>query len=142
MSGAIRDTSCHCGAVRLRVKLAQPLNQTSRCDCSFCSHRQGAQITVMIGDLEVFAGEDNLTLYTFGTGTAQHFFCKTCGIYTHHQRRSNPREYGVNIGTIAGVNPRDYDPIPWTDGVKPRARSNLGFGAANDLGKLIKNRLV
>ena len=142
MSGAIRDTSCHCGAVRLRVKLAQPLDQTSRCDCSFCSHRQGAQITVMIGDLEVFAGEDNLTLYTFGTGTAQHFFCKTCGIYTHHQRRSNPREYGVNIGTIAGVNPRDYDPIPWTDGVKPPARSNLGFGAANDLGKLIKNRLV
>ena len=142
MSGAIRDTSCHCGAVRLRVKLAQPLNQTSRCDCSFCSHRQGAQITVMIGDLEVLAGEDNLTLYTFGTGTAQHFFCKTCGIYTHHQRRSNPREYGVNIGTIAGVNPRDYDPIPWTDGVKPPARSNLGFGAANDLGKLIKNRLV
>ena len=117
MSGAIRDTSCHCGAVRLRVKLAQPLNQTSRCDCSFCRRRQGAQITVMIGDLEVFAGEDNLTLYTFGTGTAQHFFCKTCGIYTHHQRRSNPREHGVNIGTIAGVNPRDYDPIPWTDGV-------------------------
>ncbi|MFT5743476.1 MAG: hypothetical protein ACI86S_001544 [Paracoccaceae bacterium] len=117
MSGAIHDTSCHCGAVRLRVKLAQPLNQTSRCDCSFCRRRQAAQITVMVGDLEVLAGEGNLTLYTFGTGTAQHFFCKTCGIYTHHQRRSNPREYGVNIGTIAGVNPRDYDPIPWTDGV-------------------------
>ena len=111
------DTSCHCGAVRLRVKLAHPLSKASRCDCSFCRRRQAANVTVMVGDLEVLQGIDNLTLYTFGTGTAQHFFCKTCGIYTHHQRRSDPRQYGVNIGTINGVNPREYEPIPWADGI-------------------------
>lgn len=114
---AARDTSCHCGAVRLRVKLAQQLSGASRCDCSFCRRRQAANITVMVGDLEILQGAENLTLYTFGTGTAQHFFCKTCGIYTHHQRRSDPRQYGVNIGTIKGVNPRDFEPVPWTDGV-------------------------
>ncbi len=113
----LHDTSCHCGAVRLRVKLAQPLSKAIRCDCSFCRRRQAANVTVMVGDLEVLQGIDNMTLYTFGTGTAQHFFCKTCGIYTHHQRRSDPRQYGVNIGTIKGVNPRDYEPIPWADGI-------------------------
>ena len=55
-------------------------------------------MTVPLGALEIIRGEDNLTLYTWGTHTAQHWFCKTCGTYTHHRRRSNPNEYGVNVG--------------------------------------------
>ena len=35
----------------------------------------------------------------------------------HHRRRSDPSQCGVNLGCIDGVNPRDFDPIPWTDGV-------------------------
>jgi len=42
--------------------------------------------------------------------TAKHYFCKTCGIYTHHQRRSNPNEFGFNIACIEVVNPFDYSP--------------------------------
>ena len=67
--------------------------------------------------LEIVKGADNLTLYTWGTGTAKHHFCSICGIYTHHQRRSNPNEYGVNFGAIDGMNPADHEPIPWEDGV-------------------------
>jgi hypothetical protein len=72
---------------------------------------------VALDDLEIVKGAEALTLYKWGTGTAKHYFCKTCGIYTHHQRRSNPNEYGVNLGALEGVNPRDFDPISWVDGV-------------------------
>lgn len=62
-------------------------------------------------------GQEALTLYQFGTGTAKHWFCRICGIYTHHQRRSNPQEYGVNLACLAGINPRDLGDVPWVDGV-------------------------
>ncbi len=116
MSEELRAT-CHCGAVELRLRLAEPLASAQRCDCSFCRRRQAANVSVAVGDLEVLRGSDHLTLYSFGTHTAQHWFCSVCGIYTHHRRRSDPGRYGVNIGCIDGVNPRDLEPIRWTDGV-------------------------
>ena len=109
--------TCHCGAVELSVKLAEPLTNARRCDCSFCRRRGVPAVTVKVGDLKVIKGAENLTRYTWGTGTAKHHFCKICGIYTHHQRRSNPNEYGVNMGGIDGINPAEYEPIRWDDGV-------------------------
>ena len=49
--------------------------------------------------------------------TAEHYFCSICGIYTHHRRRSDPTQYGINMGALEGVNPREHEPIPWLDGV-------------------------
>lgn len=69
------------------------------------------------GDLEVIRGAENLTLYQWKTNAAQHYFCKTCGIYTHHRRRINAAEFGVNFGALDGINPRDFEPLDWTDGV-------------------------
>ena len=109
--------SCHCGAVVLEVTLAEPLSEASRCDCSFCRRRGAPAATVALPDLKIVKGQDALTVYSFGTNTAKHHFCKICGIYTHHQRRSNPNEYGVNMGGIDGVNPAEFEPIPWHDGV-------------------------
>ena len=116
MSAALKAT-CHCGAVELRVRLTDGLNSIRRCDCSFCRRRQAAAVTAPLDGVEIVKGADNLTLYQFGTNTAKHYFCKTCGIYTHHQRRSNPNEYGVSAANIEGVNPRDYEPIKWNDGI-------------------------
>jgi hypothetical protein len=109
--------TCHCGAVELRVELSDGLNSARRCDCSFCARRGAAAVTAPLDGLTVVRGADKLTLYTWGTGTAKHYFCSVCGIYTHHQRRSNPNEYGVNLGTLEGVNPRDLGNIGWVDGV-------------------------
>ncbi len=109
--------TCHCGAVELRVTLSDGLDTARRCDCSFCRRRGAAAVTVNVGDLDIVKGAENLTRYTFGTNTAKHHFCKICGIYTHHQRRSNPNEYGVNLGGIDGVNPAEHEPIIWNDGV-------------------------
>ncbi len=113
----IRRASCHCGAVVIEAELPQGLASATRCDCSFCRRRGAAAVTAVAATLKVLKGADNLALYTWGTRTAKHYFCKTCGIYTHHRRRSDPAECGVNLGCIDGVNPRDLDDIPWTDGV-------------------------
>lgn len=109
--------TCHCGAVELRVTLSEGLASAHRCDCSFCRRRGAATVSAPLSGLKVIKGADNLTVYQWGTGTAKHYFCKTCGIYTHHQRRSNPNEYGVNLGALGGINPRDLGTIPWVDGV-------------------------
>lgn len=109
--------NCHCGAVEINARLSAPLSQARRCDCSFCRRRGAAMVSARVGDLQIIRGADHLRLYQFNTGTAKHYFCPTCGIYTHHQRRSDPREYGLNLGAIEGVNPRDFEPIGWVDGI-------------------------
>lgn len=113
----ITKATCHCGAVELHLKLPTGLNNPHRCDCSFCRRRAAPNISVPLANLEVVRGADKLSLYTWNTGTARHYFCSVCGIYTHHQRRSHPNEFGVNLGTIEGVNPADHEPIPWEDGI-------------------------
>lgn len=112
-----RRASCHCGAVVIEADLPGGLDTASRCDCSFCRRRGAAAVTAVAATLKVLKGKENLGMYTWGTHTAKHWFCKTCGIYTHHQRRSDPSECGVNLGCIEGVNPRDLGDIPWVDGI-------------------------
>ena len=108
---------CHCGAVVLDITLLDGLNTARRCDCSFCARRGAIAVTAPLDGVTILQGADNLTLYQFLTHTAKHWFCKTCGIYTHHQRRSNPNEYGVNAAILDGINPRNLGPVPWTDGI-------------------------
>ncbi len=117
MTKSAKNVRCHCGKVELKVVLADDLSEARRCDCSYCCRRGTQTASVDRHDLIVEKGLDALTLYSFGTHTAKHYFCKICGIYTHHQRRSDPHQYGVNMGCIEGVNPKDYEPIGWHDGV-------------------------
>jgi hypothetical protein len=67
--------------------------------------------------VRIVKGADVLRLYQFNTRTARHYFCSVCGIYTHHQRRSSPGEYGFNVGCLEGVNPFDIAEVPTNDGV-------------------------
>ncbi len=109
--------SCHCGAVQLRLNLPNGIENPRRCDCSIC-RRKGAIVgSVGLSGIEVLKGQEVLKLYQFNTNTAKHYFCSICGIYTHHQRRSNPHEYGFNIGCLDGVNPFDLGDIITNDGV-------------------------
>ncbi len=113
--GTYRAT-CHCGGVELQLTLPQGLDSPRRCTCSYCSRRGAIAVSVLLEDLEVIRSDD-LRLYTFNTGQAKHYFCGTCGNYTHHQRRSNPYEYGVNAASIEGVKVWELGKVPWADGV-------------------------
>jgi hypothetical protein len=111
------DGRCHCGAVRLSIPWTGEFAKLRRCDCSFCARRSAVVASVKLADLVVTDAGGKLSLYRWGTGTAKHYFCSVCGIYTHHQRRSDPSEYGVNIANFDGVNMRDYRDVAFLDGV-------------------------
>ena len=72
--------------------------------------------SVPLADLTVIRG-GTLKLYQFNTFVAEHWFCGVCGTYTHHRRRSNPGEFGINAGCIDGIDPARLGPIPWMDGI-------------------------
>ena len=111
------NASCHCGSVRFTVRLTDEFNTIRRCSCSYCRMRGAVAVSAQLLDIEFVKGENNLTLYQFNTGTAKHYFCKTCGIYTHHQRRSNPSQFGINVACIDGVSPFDFPEVIVMDGV-------------------------
>lgn len=110
------DGGCHCGAVRFHVRLKGGLGAARRCNCSLCRMRGAVALTCDLPDFEVTQGQDRLSLYRFNTGEAEHFFCSVCGIYTHHKRRSNPNEYGVNAACLDGLSPFDFDEVIVIDG--------------------------
>jgi hypothetical protein len=78
--------------------------------------RGAVAVSAEMGGIRFLQGEDALTSYRFNTGSAQHFFCSHCGIYTHHQRRSNQHQYGVNVACLDGVSPFDFLEVPVLDG--------------------------
>ncbi len=109
--------SCHCGAVVLELDLPDGIVDPRRCDCSMCRRKGAIVATVARDGFKVIQGQSQLRLYQFNTLTAQHHFCGNCGIYTHHQRRSAPDQYGYNVACLEGVNPFDLGPIKTSDGV-------------------------
>ncbi len=108
---------CHCKSVEFELHLEQGIENPRRCDCSFCRMRGAIVASVNLDGIKIIRGEDKLTRYQFNTMTAKHFFCSVCGIYTHHQRRSNPTQYGFNVACLVGVNPYEFLDVPIMDGV-------------------------
>jgi hypothetical protein len=113
----VHRASCHCGAVVLELDLPNGIVDPRRCDCSLCRRKGIVMASVPLSGIRVVKGQEALTLYQFGSHTAKHYFCSHCGIHTHHQRRSDPRQYGYNVACLEGVNPFEIENIPVNDGV-------------------------
>ena len=103
--------ACHCGTVQFHVRLTDGLNTARRCNCSYCRMGGAIAVSAELTDIEILAGKEALTLYQFNTREAKHYFCSKCGIYTHHQRRSNPTQYGINVACLEGVSPFDFEEV-------------------------------
>ncbi len=116
--------TCHCGAVELLLDLPNGIVNPRHCNCSICRRKGAIVASVPLSGLTVIKGQDELTLYQFNTKSAKHYFCSICGIYTHHQRRSNPNEYGYNVGCLEGVDPFLIADVPVLDGVVHPADRN------------------
>ena len=116
--------SCHCGAVVLELDLPDGIVNPRRCNCSMCRRKGAIMASVPLSGLKLVQGHESLRLYQFNTKVAKHYFCGTCGIYTHHQRRSSPNEYGYNVGCLEGIDPFALGEVPTSDGVNhPADRS-------------------
>tara|TARA_B100000029_G_scaffold453742_1_gene479795 strand:- start:2111 stop:2452 length:342 start_codon:yes stop_codon:yes gene_type:complete len=99
--------NCHCKAVELEVDT--DLENIKQCNCSICKRKNAKMNLIPKKSIKIIKGEDNLTTYKFNTKLAEHFFCKTCGIYTHHNRRTDPNGVGINIGCIDEIDPFKYE---------------------------------
>jgi len=96
--------SCHCGAVTFEID--SELSPAVHCNCSLC-RRKGALMTppFKADRLNIFTGKDALSLYQFNTFTAEHYFCRHCGVYTFNRTRKDPAYWRANIGCLDNVDP-------------------------------------
>jgi len=122
--------ACHCGAVQFTVTLTQGLASARRCTCSLCRMRGAVAVTSTPEHFQLTQGADKLATYRFNTGVAEHHFCTVCGIYTHHKRRSNPGQLGINVACLQGVSPFDFAEVIVFDGERhpsddPQHRSRV-----------------
>ncbi len=111
-----RLLTCHCDKVKIEVTFDNGIENIRRCNCSLCRRKGYVMASVPLANLCVIEGHDHLNCYQWNTHVAKHYFCQHCGVYTHHQRRSNPTEYGINIACLAGVDPYAYGQVPIGNG--------------------------
>jgi hypothetical protein len=101
MSEPVRyEGGCHCGAVRFRITVRE--HRATPCNCSICAKKGMINRIVSATDFELLAGEDALVSYRFNTRTAEHRFCRTCGIHPFSRPRSHPGDYDVNLRCLDG----------------------------------------
>ncbi len=91
--------SCHCGAVRFEVEAPARI-KVEDCNCSICRKSAYVHLIVASKHLRILQGKENLSTYTFNTGTAKHMFCKTCGVKSFYVPRSHPTGYSVNVRSL------------------------------------------
>lgn len=91
---------CHCGAVRYEAELSPPPVPALDCNCSVCRMTGFLHIVVPHDRFELISGRDTLIGYRFGTGAAEHLFCRQCGVKSFYQPRSHPDAWSVNANCL------------------------------------------
>ncbi len=61
-------------------------------------------------------GKDYLSSYKWNKFIAEHFFCKECGVYTHHRRRRYPDQISVNFACLDDLDLPEEQNIDLADG--------------------------
>lgn len=91
---------CHCGAVRFTARLPNPPVPALDCNCSICRMTGFMHIVIAHERFELVTGRDALSTYRFGTGAAEHLFCRQCGVKSFYQPRSHPDAWSVNANCL------------------------------------------
>ncbi|MFK7898931.1 MAG: GFA family protein [Myxococcota bacterium] len=111
--------SCHCRSVVFEVHAPSDL-VVYECNCSICSRTGFLHLIVEADCFRILSGESFLTSYKFGTKTADHLFCRKCGVKSFYVPRSHPNGYSVNIRCldreeITSVDTRPFDGQNWEE---------------------------
>ncbi len=112
----MKKLKCHCKGVEAEINILGNFDKALRCNCSLCKRKGAAMFMVKNEDFKIVKGENKLKLYQFHTKVAKHYFCTECGIYTHHNPRSNPAMTGFNLGCVDEINTFDLKNIAVIDG--------------------------
>ena len=108
---------CHCGTILFRFTCG-PHVELLDCNCSMCARTGYLHLIIPHADFTLLAGGDALTSYRFGSGAANHLFCKQCGVKSFYQPRSHPEAWSVNFRCLDaghGLTPtiRKFDGQNW-----------------------------
>ena len=87
---------CHCGTIRFRFT-GGPHVELLDCNCSMCARTGYLHLIIPHADFTLLSGGNVLTSYRFGSGAANHLFCKLCGVKSFYQPRSHPEAWSVNF---------------------------------------------
>ncbi len=116
---------CHCGTVRFEVDAPAKL-EILDCDCSICSKTGYLHLIVPDAGFRLLQGSESLTLYTFNTRAAKHYFCAICGVKSFYKPRSHPDGISVNArcldeGSVESMSITPFNGRDWEQG-----RAELG----------------
>ncbi len=70
--------SCHCGRVQFEVDA--DITHLRRCNCTVCTKRGSLNVRVSKQALKLLTPIEYLSVYRWGSETAQDYFCPNCGI--------------------------------------------------------------
>ena len=96
------EASCHCGAIRIRVRQA-PRTVTS-CNCSICRRYGALWAYYARASVEVSAPRGALAKYAWNRRIRDYYRCRRCGCVTHYEYRGKRR------GTTVAVNAANFEP--------------------------------
>ena len=117
------EGGCHCGAVRFTAEFGEPPVPALDCNCSVCRMTGFLHVMVSHADFELISGRDALSAYRFGTGAAEHLFCRHCGVKSFYQPRSHPGAWSLNANCLDTRPPLAVEPF---DGANwEQAKANL-----------------
>ena len=111
----MKKLRCHCGSVEAEINVSE-FDKILRCNCSICKRKSAIMSMVTNENFKIIKGENRLKIYQFHTKVAKHYFCSNCGIYTHHNPRSNPSMTGFNLGCIDELDTFKVENVKVIDG--------------------------
>ena len=103
MNSDLFKGSCHCGRVGFQVETTNISKGLYRCNCSLCKKKAIVMKPLEKDLFKLIKGKEFLSAYKWNKRIAEHFFCKICGVYTHHKRRSNPEQISINFACLENI---------------------------------------
>jgi hypothetical protein len=90
------------------------------CNCSICTRTAYIHWAVAPERFRLLTPWSAIETYEFGTRTAKHHFCRTCGISAFRVSRSDPHDITVNVRCLEGVDlaslpVRRFDGLRWEE---------------------------
>jgi hypothetical protein len=112
---------CHCGKVCFEVEAPAELALT-QCNCSICRMSGYLHLIVSKDEFRLISGQDDIETYTFNSGIAQHYFCRSCGVKSFYVPRSHPQGISVNANclnpeTIFSMHSKPFDGANWEENI-------------------------
>src|SRR3546814_12312432 len=106
--------SSHCGAVKFEADLDLAA-WTGKCNCSICAKKRGWNAQAKPEAFRLLSDPAALSDYQFGSNSAHHVFCKTCGVssFGHGYVEEIGGAYvSVSIACLEDLSPAEMAAMP------------------------------